>query len=185
MTTRVRSFTDSLVVIYDNDGYFITKTMVTGHNRHEMYIEVTDGLEYIKPGSRLRLLIIHSAGASEFGGALKQIRQGIYELSLFGERPRSARGTSRHALNSSAFVSEIIINSEKVALAEPASIIIENISTTGVLVRSPELQFILGVTLQIEFSINGRSTIVYGKTVREQLNADKTYSYGCRLVFLK
>jgi len=78
-----RNFTDAIVFIYDTDNNLITKTVITAHNRGEMYIEVAKGLENIKPKTRLQLMIIHSGGASELNGSLKSIRQGIFEISIY------------------------------------------------------------------------------------------------------
>jgi len=179
-------FTDALVVIYDKNNNLITKTIVTGHDRGEMYIEVTEGLENVRPGTRLHLLIIHSNGASEFGGTLKSVRQGIYEIPIFGERRRgAARGATRYALNAKASIRDITINSETVTLSDPIQVTIENISKTGLLFKSPELRFILNAAAQIEFDVNGRNTVLIGRVVREQRNEDSTYSFGCRLVFLR
>jgi len=178
-------FTDALVVIYDNENNFITQTIISGHNRGEMYIEITEGMENIKPGTRLHLLIIHSDGASEFGGTLKSVRQGIYEIPIYGERKREARGSTRHKMNAGALIKEITVDDETITLRDPVDITIEDISKTGILFKSPNLRFIVSVVPQIKVNVNGKETILYAKVVREQKNPDETFSFGCQLVFLK
>ena len=178
-------FTDALVVIHDNEHKFITQTIVTGYNRSEMYIEITEGMENVRPGTRLHLLIIHPDGASEFGGTLKCVRQGIYEIPIYGERIRDARGAARLPLNAEALIKEIVVNAATVSLRDPVEVTIENISKTGVLFKSPDLRFIIDVVPRIEFSIHGKETILRAKIVREQQNNDNSYSFGCQLVFLE
>jgi len=184
MAKSLSHFTDALVVIHDNENNFITQTIVTGHDRSEMYIEIAEGMENVKPGTRLHLLIIHPDGASEFGGTLKCVRQGIYEIPIFGERRRGARGAVRHPLNADAQIKEIVVNSETVSLADPVQVTIENISKTGILFKSPDLRFIVDVVPQIELNVRGRDTLLRAKIVREQQNSDDSYSFGCQLVFL-
>jgi len=178
-------FTDALVVVYDNEDNFITKTIVTGHDRGEMYIEIAEGLETVKPGTRLHLLIVHPDGVSEFGGTLKCVRQGIYEIPIFGERRRDARGSTRYTINTRALVRDINIGQETVTLRDPISVTVENISKTGVLFKSPELRFIIDAEALIEFEVNSKKTILNAKIVREQHNQDDTYSFGCKLVFME
>ena len=184
MAKSSNQFTDALVVIHDSEDNFIAQTVVTGFDRSEMYIEITEGMGKIKPGTRLHLLIIHDDGASEFYGTLKCVRQGIYEIPIFGERKRDARGSERHPLNADATIREIIISSETIALRDPVRVTIENISKTGVLFKSVYLRFVVGVVPQIEFNIQGRDTVLRAEIVREQQNDDDTYSFGCQLKFL-
>ena len=177
--------TDSLVVIYDVNGVFLTKTIVTSHDKSAKLIEVAEGLDNVKIGARFHLLIVHPDGASEFGGTLRGSRKGVFEIAIFGEKQRGARGSTRHNLNTSAMIREITVNSKRETLETPVNVIIENISTTGVLINSKEMRFSAGSVLQIEFTIQGKNTLLIGKVVREQLKDDGSYCYGCQLLFLK
>ena len=185
MASILGNYTDSLVVVYDNNNSLLCQTIVLEHDRNENYIGISEGLEKVKTGTRLHLLIIHSDGASEYSGILKRVRQGIFEVLIFGEHQRDARGKMRHTLNAPAVVKDIVVNAERVTLIEPVPLVVVNISPTGVLISSPELDFIIGVILQIEFNFLGKNTIIYAKTVREQRNGDGIYRYGCQLIFLK
>ena len=183
MVKSVTNFTDSLVIILDNRNKLITETIVTGHNRDEMYIEVTEGLESVTPGARLRLMIIHPDGVSEFNGTLKYTRQGIYEIPIFGEHRRGARATARYLLNADALIKEMVVNSETVSLRDPIQVTLENISKSGIFIKSPEIRFINDVVLWIEFNVKDKEMVLNAKVVREQKNNDNSYSYGCQLVF--
>jgi hypothetical protein len=185
MAKSTSHFTDSLIVVYDNENNLITKTIVTGYDRSEMYIEISEGMENVKPGTRLHLLIIHPDGVSEFSGMLKRVRQGICEIPIFGERKRDARGSARHPLRADAQIKEMFINAEKVTLRDPIQVVLENISKTGVLIKSPDIHFIINVILRIEFIIKEKETTLNARIVREQQNNDDTYSFGCQLIFLR
>ena len=179
------SFTGSLVVVYDQDNNYITKTVITGHDKKDMYIELAGGLEKVRIGARLNLLIVHAKGASEFGGTLKILRQGRYEISLFGEKKRGARDSTRRTMNTVAVIKHYFFNNIRDTFNEPVDVIIENISTTGVSLKSMQTRFILSAVLEIEFNLHGKSVIIHGKVLREQENDDGSCNYGCKLIFYK
>jgi len=178
-------FADSLIFIYDSKNNLITRTTITAHNRDEMYIEVSEGLEKIKPRTRLQLLIIHSTGASELSGFLNSVRQGIYEISIYGERQREVRSSARRTLNASALISDMVTDSTESSLSEPIPVTIENMSTTGILIKTRDARFDIGSLLQVEFSISGKNVILFGEVVREDVRDAGTSKYGCKLYFLE
>ena len=200
MANLASNFTDALIFIYDSNNNLITKTFVTGHNRGEMYIEISEGLERVKPKTRLNLLILHSSGASELSGFLKSVRQGIFEISIFRERQRDLRTSVRHRLNASAVISDMIIetvlydddeialNTEAMTIKEtllggPIAITIEDLSSTGMLIKSRHIRFDMAAILKIEFVLHGKDVILYGAVVREQVHKNDVYRYGCKLYF--
>ena len=178
------NFAGAVVFIYDNKNNLVTKTTITDYNRDEMYIEVASGLEEVRLRSRLHLLILNSGGATELSGFLKSVRQGIYEISIFGERQREVRASVRRTLNASAIISDMVTDSPEGGLAEPLPVTIENMSTSGVLVETQEMRFEKGSMLQIEFKAGGRTAIIFAEVVREQKQGDGAYKYGCKLNFL-
>lgn len=185
MAYLASNFIDSLVFIYDGDNNLITKTTVTGQGKDEMYIEVTQGLEKIRIGTRLQLLIVHSAGASELNGTLKSVRQGIYEISIYGEHQRVLRTSDRHRLNAVAVISDMVTDSYTESLAEPLPVMIQDISRTGVQIRSRGTRFEMGAILEIEFSVREKSVTIFGEVIREQIHGGDVYSYGCKLCLLE
>ena len=183
MSNETGDFTDSLVVVYDNDNNFIAKTIVKDHDRRAMVIETPPDLGCAKTGARLNLLIIHAKGASDFCGVVRRTGISRCEISLFSERPRQGREAIRHTLNAPAIITKLIIDSEEHTPREPLDVIIENLSVTGALVNSPVLYFDKGTVLHIEFHFYEKDATIYAKVVREQLNSDNSYSFGCRLLF--
>jgi len=184
MAYMTSQFSDAPVFIYDSKNNLITRTTVTGYNRDEMYIEVSAGLENVKLRSRLNLLIFHAGGASELSGFLKCVRQGLYEISIFGERQREVRTSSRRTLNASAVISDMIADSVEGEIDEPLPITIENMSTSGVLIGTQTMKFDIGTLLQIEFKVGRKTAIIFGEVIREQKQGDGAFKYGCRLTFL-
>jgi len=185
MAYLASDFTDALTFIYDSKNNLITRTTITGFNRDEMYVEISAGLENVKLRSRLNLLIFRPGGASELSGFLKSVRQGIYEVSIFGEQQREVRTSVRRTLNASAVVSDMVSDSEPGAIYEPLPVTIENMSTTGVLVGTRTMRFKKGSILQIEFDLNGKTAIIFAEVIREDKQSDETYKYGCKLSFLE
>ena len=185
MANHASHFVDSPVFIYDTGNNLITRTTVTGFGKDELYIEVTGGLEGVKPGTRLQMLIIHPTGASELNGTLKSVRQGIYEISIFGERQRDVRTSARRTINASAIISDMVSETGNVKISEPLQIMIENMSTTGILINTKNQRLEPGSLLQIEFSVHGKLCVLYGEVVREQVQDDKAHRFGCQLYFFE
>jgi hypothetical protein len=184
MARNLNRFTDSLIFIYDNDNNFLAKTTVIKHDRAGMYIEVANGLKNVKPRSRLKLLIVQPDGVNELSGILNSVRQGICEIAIFGLRKRKVRNLSRHTLNASALVSDMVDSSGAEIFFVPHPVIIENLSTTGILIESQSVRFDIGSLLQIEFNIHGKNAIIFGEVVREETHDNDVFKYGCKLVFL-
>jgi len=176
-------YTDSLVFIFDSDNNPIVKTIITGCNRNEMYIEVSEGLRKVKPGSRLHLIVFHSTGASEFGGVYRSARQGIFEISIYGERQRDAREATRHRLDAPAAVRELATGAVTGEAGGALPVTIVNMSTTGVLILSEGTRFGIGDMLQIEFNVNNKKSVLRANVVREEVDGEDTFRYGCRLSF--
>ena len=184
MAHSVSRFMDSPVFIYDDKNNLITKTTVTGYDRNEMYIEVPKGTTDIKSKTRLQLLIIHSAGVSELSGFLQSVRQGIYEISFYGERQREGRASDRRTIDAFAVISDMQTDTSSTELQAPIPILIENISATGVLVRVEDRPLDIGTILQLELSIGGKDVILFAEIVREHTIDENTNQYGCQLHFL-
>ena len=182
MPANTKSFIGCPVIVYDDEENYIAKTVISDHNKIEMYIEISADIEV---GVRLNILIIHPEGAYEFGGVSRRNNGVFSEISLFREQQRSARATTRHELNTPATVNGLIIGFESRPFTTPLPIIIENISTTGALIKASKKHFEMGSTLEIDIDISGKKGLVYGTIIREKENEDKTFSFGCRFVFPK
>ena len=183
MTHAARKCMDSVILIYDENRELITKTVVTGYGKDEMYIEVSEGLEGVRPGTRFHLLVIHPDSVSEFSGKLQSIRQGIYEISIHGQRQREARSATRYPVKTRAQIKELVVDKETVTLIDPISISIVNISSSGVLIISPNIMLVEGIFLTIEFILSERSYILHCRVVREPDNDSDPDSFGCQIVF--
>jgi len=188
MAVGAGRFLGSPIFIYDENNNLITSTTVTGHSRGEMYIEVSEGLGNVKPKKdRLQLLILHPGGASELSGFVSLVRQGVYEIAIFGERAREARVSKRYNINASAVISDMATESDPDALIAPLPVTVENISATGVLIKSKDTRIEIGALVQVEFEMSGKEITLYGEIVREEVVGSNVYEYeykyGCQLHF--
>ena len=184
MASFTLNFTGSMVFVYDSSNDLITETVVSGHNRDEMYIEISSGLEGLRPGARLNLLIIHSAGVSELSGFLRGVRQGIFEVSIYDERQRDVRASVRRTLKINAVISDMVTDDDSSAIFSPLPVTIENMSTSGILITLHSARLEKGALLQIEFHLNNKTAVVYGEIIREQVQKDGSFAYGCKLHFI-
>jgi len=185
MPSATGGFKDAWAIIYDSKNNYLTRTVITEHDKKTMNIEIEDSLDNVKVGARVNLLVIHSGGASEFSGTVWKPSPGACEISLFGGRERKGRTSARHVLNIPASIKDLTVNGGQESFREPLQVTIENLSSSGVLIRSPLGGFESGYVLKIEFSINGSDAIIFGKVLREQKNPDFTFCYGCQLIFLE
>jgi hypothetical protein len=183
MLMAPRQCMDCPIFIYDESNNLITETVVTGYGKNEMYIEISEGLEEIAPGTRLRLVVIHADNVSEFAGKLTSVRQGIFEISIHGQLTRDARGASRFSFNIPGTISTFLVNQEVVKLMNPIHVTIKNISSTGLMIESKDLPLNEGVSLNVEFQLNGRNSIILSKVVRTPTPESEPNCFGCQILF--
>ena len=185
------NFKDCPVFIHDEEGNYIAKAIISAYFKPEMRIVISGGHEDpenfddIKIGTRVNILIIHPDSTYEFGGVTRTNNGSSCEITLFRERERTGRASSRHSLDTPAFINRMIVDSAQEQFSEPVTVIIENISATGVLVRSPLMRFKKGTALEFEVNINGKDVLLDARVVREQTNDDGSDSYGCQFIFRK
>ena len=180
-----RNCMDCPIIIYDDSKNIIAETVVTGYGRDEMYLEVMDGLENVPLGTRLRVLVIHPDSVSEFSGRYSSLRQGIYEISIHGQRKRGSRGAPRYKFHIPALINNFVVDGEVVRLTNPLRVTIHNMSSSGLMIESRDLPLVEGTLLNIEFKLRGRDTIILCKVVRGPMPGSSPDSFGCQLVFPK
>ena len=180
-----RQCMDCPVLIFDMDRKLIAETVVTGYGKEEMYIEVMEGLANVAIGTRFRLLVMQPESVSEFTGKLNSKRQGIYEISIYGQKRRDSRGSPRFTFNIPAIIGTFVVDAKPVKLRQPINVTILNLSSTGLMLESVELPLQTGVSLNVEFKLHGRDSTILCKVVREPTQGSTPNSFGCQLVFLK
>ena len=185
MISSLRQCMDCPIIIFDRNRNFITETAVTGYGKDELYLEVSEGLENVALGTRLLLLVLHLDSVSEFGGRLRSVRQGIYEISIYGQRRRDVRSSPRYSFNIAALIKSLVVDRESVTLAFPINATIKNLSSTGLLLHSPDLELVEGILLNIEFVLRDRNTLIHCKVVRRPPEGSDPHSYGCQIIFPK
>lgn len=169
------------VIIYDENGEYITKTIIMAFNRSTMTISISGEIEGIERGVRLIIMIIHPNGVSEYHGIAREL---IYtrEISLYKGHHRGGRAESRYLINTPAVVKKIFVSHIQNILPVPHNVCIIDISKSGVLVNSPSKRFYVGTILEISINIGGKDTLVYAKIIREVDKQDNTFDYGCNFI---
>ena len=184
MAKLFADFNNCSVIISGHDGRRIAETTVTDHNEKMMSIWVKEQLKGVKAGERVNVLIIHPSGVRQFEGTLSGGVNGEYGILLFGEKDRSSREAKRVTLNAPATISKVI-SPTSLPISEPMWATVENISSNGAMVKSQVMRFQIGSILYVDVTIGGQETTLYLKIVREVQNADRSYSFGCQMVFLQ
>jgi len=183
MANTTLNFENALVFIYDVNNVLIARTSVIRHSADKKYIEVAEGLDKIEPKTRLQILIVHPSGASECSGMLKSERQGVFRILIYDERQRDVRVSVRRTVNAKAVISDMISEKDAGSFGEPLPVLIENMSTSGILIRSGKTRIDVGTLLQIELRVEKKTGILYGEVLREQMLTGGAYGYGCQLHF--
>ncbi|MDR0469846.1 MAG: PilZ domain-containing protein [Peptococcaceae bacterium] len=183
MTTNASTFIDCPVIIYDDNDNYLDRSYITEHDKNSMYIEIYGKLDTVNEGSRIKLLIVHSGGASEFGGVARRVTNNRRLISLHNEHSRNARNSVRHTINSPASVTSLAHGSERKIYDDPPKVVVENISATGVLLKSYSKHYRVGSIMDIDLAIDGKTVRLTCKIIREMLNADDTFGFGCKFIF--
>ena len=182
MANGVKRYENCPVFLYTENGNNIGQTVITEHDRHNVSIVVPDTFSDITSGARLNVLIIYDGGASEYNGIARGISAGGREISLFNQRQRDSREATRHAVNLPALIEHQIIDLERRPLPAPLNVVIDNISTSGALIKSPVGLFARGTYLEILFQVSGSENLLFGEIVRLRQNVDNTWDYGYKFI---
>jgi len=165
------------VVVYDSDGKYITKAAITEHDHRGKSILISDRLDSVKLGGQISVLILFPNVPCEFYATAKAVIDHAREISLLSQRPRVDRISTRHKIDTPAVVRGAIVDAEYQAFVAPLQVLIDNISTSGALIKTKE-PFLLESIVEIILNINGKDTFLYGEIVRETLNADNPWTYA-------
>ena len=188
MKSRVATpnYVNCPVIVYDDEKNFVTKAIITRHERMDRIIEISDDLEDISQLCRLSIVIIFAGGAAEYGGTRRKTRKGVCcEIALFNERQREGRASFRHKLNSPAKVTSLVVESGLKPFDPPVKAVVDNISTSGAYVIAPPGHFKVDSVLEINVNIQGKSAMLYGQVVRVQKVDERNSGFGCKFIFYK
>ncbi|MDR2908987.1 MAG: PilZ domain-containing protein [Oscillospiraceae bacterium] len=176
------NFSRCPAVIYDEGGSLIAKAIIVDHDRKTMTVTLLDGLDSVKAGTRLGVLIIHAEGASEFSATARGSTNGYRELAIFNQRSREGRAAPRRRADMPAFIKTLTVGESTRNFRPPFEVFVKNISATGMLINAPEGFFTAGASTEIIIRIGESETLLRGEIVRKTSQPDMTCDFGFKFV---
>lgn len=173
------------IFIQDEDGNNVASTTVIEHNKAYMTILVRGILNNVRSDVFVTVLIMSNNGIHEYRGKLRKMltASSATEIALFqGQLKKESRISKRYVVNTKAVVKSLIINRNHVPLLNPLDISIENLSSSGVLIRTQPNCFNVNSIIELKLNIGNSPTTLYGKVVRLQAVDTHNTEYGCKLI---
>jgi hypothetical protein len=182
MAKNLLSYENCPTVVYDSDGTLIKRDVIIEYDRRYMTIRIKDSLDDVKNGARINVLIIHSSGVSEFNGTMRGLINNTREISLFNQSHRTGRASARHKINVPAVIKKMMAGAKYMPLPVPLDIVVDNISTTGALIKAPPGYFTVGADVEITITIDDKDTVVYGSVVGEVEDDEGECDFGVKFI---
>jgi hypothetical protein len=173
-----KSYKGCPVFIYCPEDNFIAEATVLEHDINWNVIVISESLKD-HSASRFEIIILHPGGVSEYKGTPRTLH-GFREIALFKHHQRKGRSSDRHAIYEPAEIT--VVSADKKPISPARLLLVENISTTGVLIKSPEDYFNVKSILELKITISGKEVILYAEIVRIKEN-NNNYDVGCQFIF--
>jgi len=182
MVHLTEDFQGCEVIIFNDEGDHIIKTVITMYDKRARALRIQEELRDIKKGDRLNILITYQGGVSEFSGTAGGTINFLREIFLFNVRRREGRGATRHPINTPAVIKNLYDGRELVPLPSPLDVTLLDISKTGILIKAPVGHFGLGDTLELHINIKDkdRETIIYVTVMRTEPIDIYESHFGCK-----
>jgi hypothetical protein len=168
------------VFIYCSEDNYITEGIIQHHDPDWNYISILESLKE-HATNHLEVVILHPGGVSEYKGTIRELNN-YREIALFKHHERHGRDSGRHNIYEPARI--CVVDAANNPITSPMKLLVENISTSGILIKSPEDYFKLHQNLEININISGKEVVLYAEVVRIKEN-NNNFDVGCHFNFQK
>ena len=172
------NYEGSPVIVYDSNGEYIANATVNEHNTEEMTISISDRLDGIENGTEISVLVINPEDIFEFNATAENLLGSVREISLSERRQRQKRAAPRRKVNTPATIRGAIVGAEYHAFSSPLEVIVDNISATGALIKTPIEYFSVDHVIEIILTLDGMDSFLYGRVVRVVTTDDNCWAFG-------
>ena len=178
MNHMENNYDGSPVIIYNSDGEYIANATINEHNIEDMTISISDRLDSAPDGTEISVLIINPDEIFEFFATVESWRDGVREISLYEQRKRAMRASPRRKVNTPASIRGAFVGTEYHAFSTPLAVMVDNISSTGALIKTPIEHFSVGHVIEIILNLDGMDSFLYGEVVRVVKTDDNSWAFG-------
>jgi len=172
------NYADCGILIYDDAGNQLGTSTVIKHDRTNTRIEVRALPTELRAGNTCRILILTSPAPCEYQGRI--ITEGSSRLiAMFHGKEKENRTAARYKINTMAVVEHLIYHGKAFPLQTPMTVLLINISKSGVRFRAPLNAFIDGARFQMRMKISDSEKLLIADVVHHADFEPESSEYGC------
>ena len=184
MALLTGDFSGHTVLIYDLDGNHLTSTVIREYDRGDRQIRVNLMPDSLKVNDNCKLLILSSPTPCEFQGKVKRIGGNFY-IAMFQGQEKESRGAARYQVNTPALIENLIVEKKAHPLLTPVTVVLLNISTSGVRFRAPFYSLEDGDIFQMNLEISNSKKNITAQVINHNDIDNKHSDYGCKFTEIK
>ncbi len=175
--------TDCRVVIKAQDtDEVIFESKVISHDKHYHNIRI-GAPRGTKGRDRVTAIVFAEDEVIRYLGTMRRTGMaGVMEIALYAGETKEDRQAKRYTVNLPAIVDGIVFSEQVVDLRTPLSVLVGNISTSGVMVVAQASSFYSDNIIRVKIDTDTMKTMLYGLVVRIRVIDGGMEEYGCRFV---
>lgn len=179
-----KSFVDCKVIIYDYESKrLVAEATVLEHDRALLTITVDNRVFAGKEVEQVSLLILAGDIIYEYEGNIRKANaRGRRPIALHHGQQKEDRAATRYIVNLPARVETVLIAGKPVALRSPLEVVVVNISTEGVLIRTAIGALNIRTSFQLQMTISESDTVINSCVARIQPVDSQNAEYGCKFI---
>lgn len=166
--------------IYDENGFFLLKTRITGHDGKTNEIEF-EGNSSLGKGMACKVVVDTSPLPWEYMGRVRAIGTQPVSIVLYNGKRQEAdsRRNPRFKAITTATIESLIDNGGAYALHTPLEVGIVDISQSGVRISTSENVIAVGIQFEMRLKIGAEDEWLIAETVNSSQTGPLRFEYGC------
>jgi len=170
--------TDCAILIYDDAGNHLGTSTVVEHDRTGARVEVGNIPGVLQVGNVCKILILTSPAPCEYDGRIVNEGKKRY-IAMFHGKEKESRAAARYKISTPAIVENLIYNGKAFPLHTPMTVMLVNISKSGVRIRAPYYSFSAGDRFQMRMKISEAEKLLIADIVHNIDFEPSSSEYGC------
>lgn len=176
------------VIIRDirNDA-LLADTLLKSWDKERNTIRIESGemihknMKNVEGDTRVSVLMMFSGELIEFNGILRdRVVANTREIALSRRRERENRKATRYNIDVDGIVEGMVFYKQRIGLRKPIWVRTENISKTGLLIRTLSRSFEVGDVFTLLLELQGQKIRNTYEIVRKQNSGIWQEEYGCK-----
>lgn len=177
-------YTGCSILIYDLAGNHLGNTVITYYEKNSLRIEIQSTPSALNAGDLCKLLILSAPAPYEyFGRVLKE--NSTRAIAMYKGQEKESRGATRYKVSLPAFIENLICDGRAYPLYKPLTVLLLNISKSGVRFRAPFYALSDGDRFQMKMKISDNEKMLIADVTNHVDNGSETSEYGCHFLVSK